>query len=418
MTFFDKEMLESISTDFYITKKRIYLNNGSISPLPISSIKSITDFNIRYSEVGPDSKEFTVYLDELKLETRKRVADLLNGHEDEVIFTQSTTEGINMISNGLIWKGNDKLLIRNSFNEHLSNYLPWIKLSAEKNLQVRTFPEEKVGIYGESLIENFTSIYEKGTFKLVSTSHVIYNDGSITPVEKMGNIIKQSNKDTLFSIDGAQSVGSMITDVKKMKCDFLTFPSFKWLCGPLGVGILYVKKHVMEDLSPMFIGSGTAELVSLKNKNGKVDKNKKSGELTKYHKYPEKYHATFRNFPGLAGLEASLRYLLRVGIENIFRRNKYLASILRQELKKMNELVLHEASSEDFRSSLVSFSFRKQNNARIQKLNARLQKEGVILAERELGTRKILRASPHFYNSEDEMVRTGNTIKSLIKVID
>jgi cysteine desulfurase / selenocysteine lyase len=418
MTFFDKEMLESISTDFYITKKRIYLNNGSISPLPISSIKSITDFNIRYSEVGPDSKEFTGYLDELKLETRKRVAGLLNGHEDEIIFTQSTTEGINMISNGLTWKGNDKLLIRNSLNEHFSNYLPWIKLSAEKNLQVRTFPEEKVGIYGESLIENFTSIYEKGSFKLVSTSHVIYNDGSITPIEKMGNIIKKSNKDTLFSIDGAQSVGSMITDVKKMKCDFLTFPSFKWLCGPLGVGILYVKKQVMEDLSPMFIGSGTAELVSLKNKNGKINKNKKSWESTKNHKYPEKYHATFRNFPGLAGLEASLRYLLRIGIDNIFQRNKYLASILRQELKKMNELVLHEAASEDFRSSLVSFSFRKQNNDRIQKLNARLQEEGVILAERELGTRKILRASPHFYNSEDEMVRTGNTIKSLIKVLD
>ena len=418
MTFFDKEMLESISTDFYITKKRIYLNNGSITPLPISTIKSITDFNIRYSEVGPDSKEFTGYLDELKLETRKRVAGLLNGHEDEIIFTQSTTEGINMISNGLPWKGNDKLLIRNSLNEHFSNYLPWIKLSAEKNLQVRTFPEEKVGIYGESLIENFTSIYEKNTFKLVSTSHVIYNDGSITPIEKMGNIIKKSNKDTLFSIDGAQSVGSMITDVKKMKCDFLTFPSFKWLCGPLGVGILYVKKQVMEDLSPMFIGSGTAELVSLKNKNAKVDKIKKSRESTKYHKYPEKYHATFRNFPGLAGLEASLRYLLRVGIENIFQRNKFLASILRQELMKMNELVLHEAASEDFRSSLVSFSFRKQNNARIQKLNARLQKEGVILAEREIGTKKILRASPHFYNSEDEMVRTGNTIKSLIKVLD
>ena len=89
----DKEMLDSISLDFYITKKRIYLNNGSISPLPISSIKSITDFNIKYSEVGPDSKEFTNYLDELKLETRKRVADLINGHEDEIIFTQSTTEG-------------------------------------------------------------------------------------------------------------------------------------------------------------------------------------------------------------------------------------------------------------------------------------------------------------------------------------
>ena len=190
----DKEMLDSISSDFYITKKRIYLNNGSISPLPISSIKSITDFNIRYSEVGPDSKEFTNYLDELKLETRKRVADSINGHEDEIIFTQSTTEGINMVANGLAWKVGDRLMIRNSLNEHFSNYLPWVRLSADKNLQVQNFPEENNSIYGNSLTENFTSIYEKSTFKLVSTSHVIYNDGSITPVEKIGNIIKKKEQ--------------------------------------------------------------------------------------------------------------------------------------------------------------------------------------------------------------------------------
>lgn len=418
MTFFDKEMLDNISSDFYITKKKIYLNNGSISPLPISSIKSITDFNIRYSEVGPDSKEFSDYLNELKLETRKRIADLLNGHEDEVIFTQSTTEGINMVVNGLVWKKNDRLLIRNSLNEHFSNYLPWVRLSEQKSIQIRNFPEEKVEIHGNSLLENFSSIYEKGTFKLVSTSHVMYNDGSITPIEKIGNIIKKRNKETLFSVDGAQSVGAMITDVKKMKCDFLTFPSFKWLCGPLGVGVLYVKKQVMEDLNPMFIGSGTADLVVLKKKNANKDRSYTINESTKYLKYPEKYQATFRNFPGLAGLEASLRYLLRVGIQNIFQRNKFLASILRDELMKINEIKLHEATSEESRSSLVSFSFRKPNNTRIQKLNARLQKEGIILAEREIGTRKILRASPHFYNSEDEIVRTANTIKSLLPVLD
>ena len=323
-----------------------------------------------------------------------------------------------MITNGLDWKVDDRLLIRNSLNEHFSNYLPWIRLSSDKNLQVRNFPEENKESYGNSLIENFNSIYENGNFKLVSTSHVVYNDGSITPVEKIGSYIKKRNKNTLFSVDGAQSVGALVTDVKKLKCDFLTFPSFKWLCGPLGVGVLYVKKQVMEDLNPMFIGSGTADLVSLKNKNLKENKNKKSKESIKYYKYPEKYHATFRNFPGLAGLEASLRYILRIGIHNIFKRNMYLASIFREELIKMNDLVLHEANTEEFRSSLVSFSFKKQNNAKIQKLNARLQKEGVILAEREIGTRKILRASPHFYNSEDEIVRTANTIRSLLQVQD
>lgn len=414
----DREMLDSINSDFYITKKRIYLNNGSVSPLPISSIKSMTDFNIRYSEVGPDSKEFTIYLDELKIETRKRVANLINAHEDEIIFTQSTTEGINMIASGLAWKAGNRLLIRNSLNEHFSNYLPWVRLAADKNLQIRNFPEEKIENYGNSLIENFVGIYEKSTFNLVSTSHIIYNNGSITPVENIGNIIKTRNKETLFSIDGAQSVGAMVTDVKKTKCDFLTFPSFKWLCGPLGVGILYVKKQVMKDLNPVFIGSGTADLEFVKDKKLKDEKSIKSKESTKYLQYPDKYHATFRNFPGLAGLEASLRYLLRVGIQNIFQRNKYLASILRQELLNMKDITLHEASTDEFRSSLVSFSFKKHNNKRIEQLNARLQKEGVILAEREIGSRKILRASPHFYNSEDEMVKTASSIKALIQNLD
>ena len=168
----DKELLDSINSDFYITKKRTYLNNGSISPLPISSIKSMTDFNIRYSEVGPDSKEFTVYLDELKLETRKRVANLINGHEDEIIFTQSTTEGINMIASGLTWKDGNRLLIRNSLNEHFSNYLPWVRLSVDKNLQIRNFPEEKIENYGNSLVEDFVNVYEKGTFNSVSNLYL------------------------------------------------------------------------------------------------------------------------------------------------------------------------------------------------------------------------------------------------------
>ena len=101
--FDDAELNTSIKGDFLITKKRIYLNNGSIGPVPVSTIKSITDFYLRYSEQGPDSNEFNDYLEGLKKETRKRVADLINCSDDEVIFTQSTTEGVNLITNGLNW---------------------------------------------------------------------------------------------------------------------------------------------------------------------------------------------------------------------------------------------------------------------------------------------------------------------------
>ena len=220
----DKDFNESIKGDFLISNKKIYLNNGSVGPLPLSTIKSITDFNLRYSEQGPDSKEFNEYLDKLKKETRKRVSDLLNCSADEIIFTQSTTEGINYITNGICWKKNEKIIVRNPINEHYSNYLPWIKVANDKNLKIDKFPIEKENLILDDL-KNSINAKEP---KIVTTSHIMYNNGSITPVEEIGKILKDNNKDILFSIDGAQSVGAINVDIKKIKCDFLSFPAFSF----------------------------------------------------------------------------------------------------------------------------------------------------------------------------------------------
>ncbi|VFJ12592.1 aminotransferase class V-fold PLP-dependent enzyme [Candidatus Nitrosocosmicus franklandus] len=411
-TITDKTIFDMARSDFNITKKKIYLNNGSISPLPVSTIKSMTDFCLRYSETGPDSPDFNTYLDELKNEVRQRLADLIKSQKDEIIFTQSTTEGINLVANGIRWKSADRILIRNQINEHHSNYLPWLKAAGDFKLKLEVFPLHNIESTGSMLIKEFEDIYLRQNHKLISTSHVMYNNGSITPVEYFGRVIKESNNDTLFSVDGAQSVGAIDVNVKSINCEFMTFPSFKWICGPLGIGVLFVKKKAMNELNPIFVGSGSAEVLpSTGTQSGKRSQPAGHGSI-KYNKYPEKYHASFRNFPGLAGLEASLRYLLRIGINNIQARNKALSSILRDELSKIKELVIHEAEEENYRSTLVSFSFKKKSNEKVIKLNSRLRKQGIILAEREIGTRKILRASPHFYNSEDELQKTSEVIRS------
>jgi cysteine desulfurase/selenocysteine lyase len=392
-------------------KKKIYLNNGSISPLPISTIKSITDFCLRYSETGPDSTEFNTYLDNLKKEVRQRIADIIKSRADEIIFTQSTTEGINFISNGLRWKANDHILIRSSINEHFSNYLPWLKAASDFKLGLVLFPSNDIESTGSALVKDFEEIYRRQQYKLISTSHIMYNNGSITPVEYFGKVINESHDNTLFSIDGAQSVGAIEVNVKDINCDFMTFPSFKWICGPLGVGVMFVKKNIMDELNPVFIGSGSAEVLALDTKKFGKGKQLEIRENIRFNEYPEKYHSSFRNFPGLAGLEASLRYLMRIGIKNIEARNKVLSSILRDNLSKIKELVLHEAEEEQYRSALISFSFKRKNDEKVKKLNLRLQEQGIILAEREIGKRKILRASPHFYNSEDEIQKTCEAIK-------
>lgn len=414
--FTQNETFERVREDFLITKKKIYLNNGSIGPLAISTIKSITDFFLRYSEQGPDSDEFNDYLTSLKLETRKRISDLINCDDDEIIFTQSTTEGINFITNGLSWKKSDTLLIRNQKSEHFSNYLPWIKLSNEKDLSIEKFPVRNEYGCGGELLHEFEDIISKQSPRIVSTSHVVYNNGSITPVEEIGKIIKKKDKNILFCIDGAQSIGAIETDVKKIGCDFLCFPAFKWLCGPLGVGVLYINKKIMDQVQPIFVGSGTAE-IDVSDNESLVTDPRKLKERIKFHKYPEKYHPTFRNFPGLAGLESALRYTLRIGIHNIYNRNKKTSSLLREELLKSNEIILHESEDEKFRSSIISFSFKSKNESSTQNFIKMLQSKGIILAQREIGLKKIIRASPHFYNSEEDMSKTADEIKSILSKI-
>jgi len=417
-TISDQELFNIVRSDFQITNKKIYLNNGSIGPLPLSTIKSITDFCLRYSEMGPDSQDFNTYLDILKKEVRQRLADLIGCRNDEIIFTQSTTEGVNFVANGIDWRRGDRILVRDPTNEHFSNYLPWVKISNEFGLGLNHFPSSTNSLAtGNQLISEFEKICKGNAVRMVTTSHVMYNNGSVTPIEKISNFIKEDSQETVLAVDGAQSVGSIKVNVQDLGCDFLMFPGFKWICGPLGIGILFIRKQLIEDFTPIFVGSGSSEVIaSPEHKTSR--KSDVSRKVIRFNEYPEKFHSTFRNFPGLAGLEASLRYILRIGISNITRRNKVLYSILREGLIDYKDIIIHEADEEEFRSNMLSFSLRYRNNERIPKINQMLQKRGIIMAEREIGEKKILRMSPHFFNSEEEMNQTTNVIKSLIGKLD
>ena len=125
----------------------------------------------------------------------------------------------------------------------------------------------------------------------------------------------------MFCIDAAQTVGSVEVNVKKIGCDFMAFPAFKWVCGPLGLGILYCSKKAAEALAPQSIGSESAILSS-------------DQKTLAYIEPPVKFQTGFRNFPALAGLEASVRYLLRIGMGNIRTRNIKVANISTKRTRK------------------------------------------------------------------------------------
>ena len=385
---------QQIIKDFPITLKKIYLNSGSIAPLSVPSIKSITDFLIKYSEQGPDSEDISMYMEKMIEESRLRIKHLINCNSIEVSFTQSTTQGLNLVANSIDWKKGDIIILRGGRHEHYANYFPWLYVAKRKKLKIKILKIDQNGFFDIDELEALSRLRES---KLLVLSHVLYNNGSIMPVEEAGRIAKENN--LLYCIDSAQSVGSINVDVKKIECDFMAFPSFKWICGPLGIGIFYCSEKSKDNLIPDSIGGESGKIIS---DNSVVHKD-----------IPQKFETGFRNYPGLAGLESSIRYILRMGMPKIISKNLKTSTILRNELLKIDGIDIHGIDDEKLRNSIVSFSSSKMES---NLLKEKLEKEGVIMAERDLlNGKKIVRASPHFFNNEEEIMKTIRIIKNILQ---
>jgi cysteine desulfurase/selenocysteine lyase len=400
-----------VREDFPHTRKKIYMNNGSIAPTPVSTIKAITDAFLKYSIEGPDSKVVNEFTISLMNELRGRIAALINCELEEVIFTQSTTEGLNYVRNGIDWKRGDSIVIRGGTHEHYANYLPWFQLSRESNVNLINLSINEMGYFDMAELEDVLSRRKRTgtragttasrttkTPRLITLSHALYNNGAIMPVDEVGKLTRRN--DVLFCVDAAQTVGSLEIDVKRIGCDFMAFPAFKWICGPLGLGVLYCRKKAAEKLRPQSIGSESATLSS-------------DQKTLAYLDPPTKFQTGFRNFPALAGLEASVRYLLRIGLGNIRSMNLKAASTLRTELGKMGGIKLYGPEDENLRTSIVTFSSAKVDSKTI---TDKLEESEIIFAERNVGGgRKAVRASPHFFNSETEVMRAVDLLKGIMR---
>jgi cysteine desulfurase / selenocysteine lyase len=379
--------------DYPITKKTIYMNNGAIAPTPLSTIKAMTDFMLTCAQGGPDSPSTFDYIKSLLDELRTRVAHLINCEHDEVVLVQSTTEGLNIVANGLDWKTGDKIVVRGGRHEHYANYLPWVALSQKKGVQLRELAmTDEDGYFDLGQLEKLV----KGS-RLITLSHVLYNTGAIMPVEEVGRIAQENG--VLFCVDAAQSAGTISVDVKKIGCHFMAFPGFKWLCGPMGIGVFYCSKKAFEILEPPKIGSESATL--------------SEQNIMAYLDMPARLQAGFRNFPGAVGLEASLRYILRIGLERIRKKNMNVAGILREEIAKIPAVKMYGPDDESKRSSIVTFISQKADSSTLIR---QLEQNRIILAARDIGRgKKAVRAAPHFFNSEEEASITASYVKSLLQ---
>jgi len=378
---------KDISDDFPSSDK-IYLNNASVSLMPMQSIEAMKEFLISYNSLGPDSKDSESFVTEKLDNVRKIIAKIISCQPDEVILTQSTTDGINFVANGLSFDNKSNIIIRGMNHEHHSNFYPWIKL--KNKLSIRHLPIDKNGFFE---LDDLKSNIDENT-KLVSLSHALYNTGSILPIAKISKIL---NNTIPFFIDSAQTIGCLGDhDVSKLKCDFMSFNGSKWLCGPMGTGLFYCNRKSSELLEPQTIGGESA---IIKNDNNLIFKD-----------LPDKFQTGFRNYVGIVGLESSVKYLLKFGMQNIRKKNQYLSNLFREELEKIPKIILYGPEDPNERTSIVSFNIEGLDS---QKIVDKLEKQNIILAVREIMEKKIVRVSPHFFNTDSEMLQVIDVIKKL-----
>ena len=378
---------DSISEEFQTDKT--YLNNASVSVMPKVSIEKMKQFLIDYSEMGPDSPESEIFIKELWEKTRKSIAKVVKCNPDEIIITQSVTDGINIVANGMKFEDNSNIVIRGGEHEHHANYFPWLKLG--KKIDVRSLQIDENGGFPNSVLKK---LLDEKT-KLVALSHGLYNSGLILPVKEIGKELQKEN--IPYFLDTAQTVGCIGEfDFVDTGCDFMSFNGSKWLCGPMGTGIFYCKRESSDLLEPLTIGGESAET-------------NKDGDLT-YKELPDRFQTGFRNYVGLAGMESSVTFLQNLGWNNIRNHIINLSNIFIDEIGKIPESKVFGPENESDRTSIVSFEIEKHDP---EKIVSKLAEKGIIIAKREIYEKPVLRISPHIYNTKDEILSLVEELKKL-----
>jgi cysteine desulfurase/selenocysteine lyase len=380
---------DELVSESFVKSGRTYLNNASSSLIPLNTMKAMTDFTMQYNTLGPDSLDFAAMLAEKNILLRKTLSKLLRCRPEEIVLTQSTTEGINAVASGMSFPKNSNIIIRGTTHEHHSNYYPWLRLG--RQVELRSLSVDQDGFFDMTQLQGFI---DKNT-RLVALSHGLYNTGAILPAEQIGKMLKE--KGIPYFLDAAQTVGCIGDyDFTKTGADFIAFNGYKWLCGPMGIGVLMCKKESASLLEPMQLAGESAMLYD-------TDK-------LAYKELPDRLQGGFRNFVAIVGLEASVSFLLHVGLDNIREKIIGLADLLRQELAKIPGVTLYGPAERQKRTSIVSFSLVDRDP---QEVVESLEKQKIVLAVREISDKKIVRASPHFFNTESEILATAGAIRKL-----
>ena len=383
--------------DFQLLDKNIiYLDNAATSLKPRTVIASIQDYYNNYSaNAHRGDYDLSLQVDYKYEETRNLVKNFINAKKSkEIIFTSGTTDSLNKIIFGYFkdyLNDNDEVLLTKS--EHASNVLPWFELASLKSLRINYIPLDNL----ELTLENVKKTITERT-KVISIAHITNVVGDIRPIKEI--IEYAHRKGILVIVDGAQSVAHLKVDVQDLDIDFLAFSAHKML-GPTGVGILYGKECLLNNIKPIIFGGGM-------NASFQFDGTRVYSEL------PHLLEAGTPNIAGIIGFGETIKYLNTIGMDKITEYEKQLKKYAVEKLKKVKDIVIYNENSE---SGIITFNikdiFAQDLAIYLNKYNicVRAGNHCAKILKDDLGIKNTCRISLYFYNTKEE-------IDYLVKVLN
>ena len=392
---------EQIKKDFPLLENEniTYLDSGATTQKPIQVIKAVEEFYQKYN-ANPHRGAYSLSVEatEQYENTRTKIAKFINAkHREEIIFSKNATESLNLIaySYGLDnLKKDDEVVI--SIMEHHSNLVPWQKITKKTGSKLNYMYINKNYEITDEEIEN--KITDKT--KIVGISHVSNVLGTINNVKK---IIKYAHKKgAVVIVDASQSIPHMKIDVQDLDADFLVFSGHKML-APLGIGVLYGKREILNKMTPFLMGGDMIEYVY--------------EQETTFAPLPNKFEAGTQNVEGVIGLGAAIDYIENLGYDKIQEIEHEVISYARQELSKLDYLTLYTTPNEENHSSVISFNIKGVHPHDVASI---LDSEGVCVRSgnhcaqplmRFLGIDSTCRASFYIYNTKED-------VDKLVKALD
>ena len=389
-----------IRNDIPLLEEIIYLDAASTTPTPEPVIRSMCDYYHHFNaNTGRGAYKTTVKATSEFEKSRMKIAEFVNAANNEIIFTKNTTESINLVANGWKFEKGDTVIVPNI--EHHSNLLPWLNLK-EKGVNIKIIEADEQGIINAEDVQDATD----NTTKLITTTHVTNSIGSCQPIYEIGKIAEE--KEILYLIDAAQSVGHMKIDVKETKADFMVFPGHKGLLGPTGTGFLYCKSELAEKLKPMNLGGGTVSIVTDDN--------------FVLEPHPAKFEGGTQNIAGIIGLGAAADYISDIGVDKIEKYCNKLTKYMYDEVSSIDNIITYGDPSNIH--GIVGFNVKGMNSHDVAKILDEIENICVrsgyhcampaikhITAEID----GMVRASIHCYNNKEEIEILAKTLKKISK---